>query len=50
MTTRAILATLPPCWANARAGRIIQPQVGLAATPPHPYKPLGLWAGLLPHH
>ena len=24
------------------------PQVGLAATPPHPYKSLGLWAGPLP--
>ena len=32
---------MPPHWANAREGHAIWPWVGLAATLPHPYKPLG---------
>ena len=35
-------------WANAHEGCAVRPRVGLA-TPPHPYKPLGLLAGPLPH-
>ena len=23
-------ATMPPCWANARGGRVVRPRVGLA--------------------
>ena len=36
-------------WAKAHGGRVVRPQVG-KATPPHPYKPLGLYARALPHH
>ena len=39
---------MPPHWANAHEGRHVQPRVG-SATPPHPYKLLGLLAGLLVH-
>ena len=35
-------------WANANGGRAVRPRVG-EATPPHPYKPLGLFTGSLPH-
>ena len=35
--------------ANAREGLVVRPRVG-EATPPHPYKPVGLLAGLLPNH
>src|ERR1700737_3833005 len=35
-------------WAKAHGGRAVRPRVGLA-TPPHPYKPLGLFTGPLPH-
>ena len=35
-------------WANAHEGRAVRPRVGLA-TPPHPYKPLGFYAGPLPN-
>ena len=41
-------ATMPSCWANAREGRAVWPRVGLVATPPHPYKPLGLLIGPYP--
>ena len=41
-------ATMFSCWANAREGRVVRPRVGLAATPPHLYKPLGLLAGPYP--
>ena len=41
---------MPPQWANAREGHVVQPQVGLSALPPHPYKPLGMLARPLPHH
>jgi hypothetical protein len=37
---------MPSHLANAYGG--LGPQVG-EATPPHPYKPLGLLAGALPH-
>jgi hypothetical protein len=39
---------MPSHWANAREGLAVWPRVG-EATPPHPYKPLGLLAGPLPH-
>jgi hypothetical protein len=40
---------MPPHWANyVHTGLAIRPRVG-SATPPHPYKPLGLLAGPLPH-
>jgi hypothetical protein len=39
---------MPPHWANAYGGLAVQPRVG-EATPPHPYKRLGLLAGPLPH-
>jgi hypothetical protein len=35
---------MPPHWANAHVGLAVRPRVG-EATPPHPYKPLGLLAG-----
>ena len=35
-------------WANAHEGHVVRPRVG-EATPPHPYKPLELYAGPLPH-
>ena len=35
-------------WAKAHGGRAVRSRVG-EATPPHPYKPLGLYAGPLPH-
>ena len=31
-------------WAKAHGSRVIRPQVG-EGTPPHPYKPLGVYAG-----
>ena len=43
------VAIMPPCWANARGGPTIWPRVGLAATPPHPSKLLGLLAKPLLH-
>jgi hypothetical protein len=39
---------MPPHWANAHGGLTVRPRVG-EATAPHPYKPLGLLAGPLPH-
>jgi hypothetical protein len=39
---------MPSHWANAHGGLAVRPQVG-EATPPHPYKPLGFFAGALPH-
>ena len=39
-----------PCWANVRGGGVVWPWVGLAATPPHRYKPLGPLEKPLPHH
>ena len=39
---------MPSHWAKAHGGRAIRPRVG-EATPPHPYKPLGLLKGPLPH-
>jgi hypothetical protein len=39
---------MPSHWANAREGLAVWPRVG-EATPPHPYKPIGLLAGPLPH-
>ena len=41
-------ATMPSHWAKAHGGRAIMPSVG-KATPPHPYKPLGLLTGPLHH-
>jgi hypothetical protein len=38
---------MPSHWANAQEGLAVRPRVG-EATPPHPYKPLGLFAGPLP--
>jgi hypothetical protein len=38
---------MPSHWANAREGLAVWPRVG-EATPPHPYKLLGLLAGPLP--
>ena len=35
-------------WANAHEGRAVRPREG-EATPPHPYKPVGLYARPLPH-
>ena len=35
-------------WAKAHEGRAIWPPV-VEATPPHPYKPLGLYVGPLLH-
>ena len=40
--------TMPSHWANAHGGYVVWPRVG-SATPPHPYKPLGLSTGPLPH-
>jgi hypothetical protein len=39
---------MPPYWANAHGDLTVRPRVG-EATPPHPYKPLGLSVGPLPH-
>jgi hypothetical protein len=39
---------MPPRWANVREGLAVGPRVG-EATPPHPYKPLGLLVGPLAH-
>ena len=39
---------MPPHWANAHGGLVVRPRVG-EATPPHPYKPLGLLAGVRPN-
>jgi hypothetical protein len=39
---------MPSHWANAHEGLAVRPRVG-EATPPYPYKPLGLLAGPLPH-
>jgi hypothetical protein len=38
---------MPSHWANALGGLAVRPRVG-EATPPHPYKPLGLLAGPSP--
>ena len=35
-------------WAKAHGRHAVRPRVG-EATPPHPYKPLGLYTGALPH-
>ena len=40
---------MSPCWANGRGGHAVRPRVGLASHTPYSYKPLGLWAGPLPH-
>ena len=40
---------MSPHWANAHGGLAVWPRMG-EATPPHPYKPLGLMVGPLPHH
>ena len=40
---------MTPCYANVRGGCVVQPWVGLAATPPRPYKSLGLLVGPLSH-
>jgi hypothetical protein len=40
---------MPPYWANARGGHIVQPHMGLAATPPHPYEFLEPLVGPQPH-
>ena len=45
----AYLASMPPRWANARGGHVVQPRVGSVSHLPHPFKPLGLWVGPLPH-
>ena len=42
-------ATMPLHWTNAHASHAVWPRVDLAATPPHPYKPLELWAKPLSH-
>jgi hypothetical protein len=39
---------MPSHWANAHEGLAVGARVG-EATPPHPYKPLGLLAGPFPH-
>jgi hypothetical protein len=39
---------MPSHCANAHEGLVVRPRVG-EATPPHPYKPLGLLAVPLPH-
>ena len=39
---------MPSHWVNAHEGRVVRPRVG-SATSHHPYKPLGLLAGSLPH-
>jgi hypothetical protein len=39
---------MPSHWANAREGLAVWLRVG-EATPLHPYKPLGLLVGPLPH-
>ena len=39
---------MPSDWANAHWGLAVQSRVG-EATLPHPYKPLGIPVGPLPH-
>ena len=40
---------MPSHWANAHGGLAIWPRMG-EATPPYPYKPLGLLVGPLLHY
>ena len=40
---------MPLHWANVHDGCAVRPWVDLAAITPHPYMPLGLLAGPLPH-
>ena len=39
---------MPSHWAKAHGGRVVRPWVG-EATPPQPYKRLGLFIEPLPH-
>ena len=44
-----IIALLEQHYNNLKHSYQVCFKWGWSTTPPHPYKPLGLWAGLLPH-
>ena len=49
ITTWTILGNYALTLGQSHEGRAVRPRV-VGATSPHPYKPLGFWAGPLPHH